>query len=392
MLNEFAKRVVIVGFLFYVASGFRANAADLITDLALGDFHTCALKASGHVACWGSNTAGQLGPVSLDSDFTAAPRQLHGVQNVVAFAAGGRDTCVVFQDGGVMCFGAFSTRSVPSKRVEGIHDAVDVAVGRGHACILRSNRQVSCWGDNTYGQLGLGNNISTDTPTDVGLGNILEVKAGDYHTCARITSGNIFCWGLNSSGQLGNGLTNNHNVSREVLYERASSMSLGREHSCILTPAPSSVVRCWGDNASGLFGNGRFEGSVLIAEAGALGISVASQSAGGRHGCWVAEAYVLCAGSNDDGQLGIGSIDTAAISSPSYVRVSDLRILRDVAQVSAGMWHTCARKLSDGSVYCWGNNASGQLGTGIKTINPKIFATPVVRLDDEIFMDGFEHF
>jgi alpha-tubulin suppressor-like RCC1 family protein len=140
---------------------------------------------------------------------------MESVHDVVALAAKANDTCVVFHDGGAMCFGENSEN--PRRRLDGIQDAVDVTIGRGHACVLRSTGRVACWGDNNYGQLGLGNNTPMSIPTAVlGLADVVAVKAGDFHTCARILNGSVYCWGLNSSGQLGTGNTTNENFPHLV--------------------------------------------------------------------------------------------------------------------------------------------------------------------------------
>lgn len=367
----------------------REVRADRAPTLALGDAHTCALIA-GRVTCWGSNISSQLGPVNLGVAFTSKPLQLHGVQNVVALAAKANDTCVVFQDGGVMCFGEHGSRW-PYKRVKGIQDAVDVTVGRGHTCVLRSTGRVSCWGDNTYGQLGLGNNWSTDTPTHVlALADIMEVKAGDFHTCARISNGSVACWGLNSSGQLGNGATTNANFPTWVPGEAAASMFLGSGHSCIQSP-PDGRARCWGNNFYGQFGNSATNPAVLWGTSAVPGQFPSSQSAGYAHGCWVIDSKAWCAGNNGDGRLGIGSIDFVnPVPSAQVVLVADLRALSNVAQVYAGGQHTCAWKW-DGSVYCWGNDRQGQLASNLAAPF-EIFAKPVVGLNEVIFEDGFEHY
>jgi alpha-tubulin suppressor-like RCC1 family protein len=89
----------------------------------------------------------------------------------------------------------------------------------------------------------------------------------------------------------------------------------------------------------------------------AIAQNVAQVTAGVGHTCArVSDGSVRCWGVNADGQLGDGTLNGAELPVP----VSGLS---NALVVSAGDDHTCA-VLSDGSVRCWGLNADGQLGDG----------------------------
>ena len=70
---------------------------------------------------------------------------------------------------------------------DGTYEAV--TAGDTHACALRTDGAVACWGGNDYGQ--------SDAPD----GTYEAVAAGGDHTCALRTDGTIACWGGNDSGQ-----------------------------------------------------------------------------------------------------------------------------------------------------------------------------------------------
>jgi alpha-tubulin suppressor-like RCC1 family protein len=125
------------------------------TALALGEWHTCALLASGGVACWGSDTSSQLGNAGGDSAIPAA--------------------------------------------VVNLTDAVEVAANRFYSCARRANGSVTCWGD-WPGRTAL----SAITMVASGAA---EIGAGYFHTCVRKTDGGAVCWGENHYGQIGNGAT-----------------------------------------------------------------------------------------------------------------------------------------------------------------------------------------
>lgn len=59
-----------------------------------------------------------------------------------------------------------------------------VTDGRSHACALKSDGTVACWGANEFGQ--------RNVPS--GLVNVVDVSAGWYHTCALRSDAHIVCW------------------------------------------------------------------------------------------------------------------------------------------------------------------------------------------------------
>ncbi len=159
--------------------------------IAAGEFYTCALEASGVVKCWGGNSLGQLGL---------------GDTNNRGDGAGEMGANLVAVD-----LGLGSGVTVTA-----------IAAGNYHTCALLSSGAVKCWGDNRVGQLGLGdtnnrgdgaNEMGATLPVvDLGLGagvTVTAIDAGWYHTCALLSSRAVKCWGNNWYGQLGLGDTNN---------------------------------------------------------------------------------------------------------------------------------------------------------------------------------------
>lgn len=101
--------------------------------------------------------------------------------------------------------GATTGRMTPVN-VAGVSDAVTVAAGGAHACVIRGNAKLWCWGDNAHGQLGDGTRVHRNVPVEVrGIGEVTAVAASEGHTCAQARDGSLWCWGRNRDGEFGDG-------------------------------------------------------------------------------------------------------------------------------------------------------------------------------------------
>jgi len=142
--------------------------------VAAGAAHTCVRLANGEVRCWGDNSRRQLGPLVGEGTATDhRPREIVAARTAIHLEAGRGHTCAIVPEsvgdevGRVLCWGAGSERQLgrpgafredspmPASAVdeEGtpITDAVDLALGVEHTCVLRSDGEVLCWGENRRG-------------------------------------------------------------------------------------------------------------------------------------------------------------------------------------------------------------------------------------------------
>jgi alpha-tubulin suppressor-like RCC1 family protein len=205
-----------------------------------------------------------------------------------------------------------------------------------------------------------------------------QTAAGDGFSCVLTADTGIVCWGYGEQGQMGNGqaLSQAFPVPVSGLESGVQAVNAGSDHACALTAG--GAVRCWGSNAYGQLGSGSAGGfSSTPVEPLGLSGGVAAVSAGGRHTCalMAADGSLLCWGDNTSGQLGSGTTGGQSASPQAVPGLSGLQA------VSAGSTHTCALT-SGGAAQCWGANSQGQLGDNSQTTRPSPVA--VTGLDSGV--------
>jgi alpha-tubulin suppressor-like RCC1 family protein len=239
-----------------------AVAVGKITDAVqvnAGKYFTCAVSASGRLWCWGINSTGELGIGAKPRDHVLVPTEVTGISGGVRqVGAGILHACALSEAGGVWCWGhnykgrlgtgqpGENDSAVPLP-VKGLDGGVSaISVGSIHACALKDDRTVFCWGGN-FGALGDGTDISRPVPVQVkGLTDAIEVSAGWFHTCALSESRGVLCWGKNLYGQLGTGDAKDSFVPVPVkgLQSGVRAVAAGTQQTCAILD--TGQVKCWG--------------------------------------------------------------------------------------------------------------------------------------------------
>jgi alpha-tubulin suppressor-like RCC1 family protein len=346
-----------------------------VTAISSGDYFTCALLSNGQVWCWGGTNG---------ISFGGSPRPVGGTWTAPAtsISAKGSHACATLSDGSVKCWGdnwnyqlgldanALTTKigstdetsDTIALTVPGVNNAVSVAAGRNHSCaVLREyvyyywrgsfvewqSSPVQCWGDDSWGQLGVtipsgtyrhdtdelvngSSNVNFEF-ADVfayqanGISDALpRISGSDYTSCVVTASHGIYCWGGSGTGDTGN-------VGCGYKCPTGSSVSF-------IGPAPAKPpiavssfgmtscgiygqdIYCWGDNTAGLTRG--INPYAYSPDSTLVGSVVTSVAVGGEHVCAVEDNgyYVVCWGHNTYGQLGpyasIGSNFAGPISVP----------------------------------------------------------------------------
>ncbi len=340
--------------------------------LDVGNTHTCYKNETlWQLKCWGSNNQGELGQGNTDEIG-------NGVGKSVAI-------------------------SEPIRFGSSVSTALVVAGGSSSSkftCVVTSAGTLKCFGDNSSGQLGKGNVLDLgDDEEEMGkeltaipLGNghrVRDADAGGKHVCAILDDGSVKCFGENGFGQLGQGSTTDLGDNPNELGDNLSPIDLGTNHtathiatgedfSCAILD--DATLKCWGRNDSGQLGQGntsilgdstRELGDNLAAIDLGTGRTAIQIAAGAKHTCVLLDdRSVKCFGNNAMGQLGQGNttnVGDGAQEMGDALHAIDLGAGRTAIQVAAGDKFTCVL-LDNGTVKCFGDNASGQLGKGNTTI------------------------
>ncbi len=355
------------------ADGVEGNGTADWVAVDAGFHHTCGIRRSGRLYCWGSDRYGALGNGGENVDRQAPVQVAGGHTDWSTVSAGENLTCGTRQ-GRLYCWGrdhrgqlGDGGRYLASDRpreVAGRHtNWTRVSAGADHVCGRRADR-LYCWGDDSRGQLGNGGpRARSDVPVQVAGAHADWgwVSAGNFHTCGR-RGERIYCWGAGTWGQLGDGAPGGERLAphRVTLPStRWIFLGAGGAHTC----AGRSVggLYCWGSDVFGALGNGPplvdAASPQLVTGAitnwrrveGGEGGTCAQRTSGQLH-CW---------GSDQHGALGDGSPLTDQ-SAPVEVAPPGAHLWDDVTH---GGEHVCARTRDD-RLWCWGWDAFGQLGDG----------------------------
>lgn len=224
----------------------------------------------------------------------------------------------------------------------GLTDMTSVALGTKHSCAVHVDGTVSCWGDNTDGQLGIFDLLvgRSLTPVSVSLvSGVSSLALGSRHTCALKTDGSVQCFGSNARAQLGDGTLDGRTTAISVTgVTGVTSVSAAGERTC--AASTDGLVRCWGDAAAP---------AVVPSLSDIRKVTVGTTftcalDGSGRVWCWSYGAPALVPG------------------------------LTAVVDVSSGKNHVCAVEESGGAK-CWGDNSNIQLGDG--SANFRVLPWPI---------------
>jgi alpha-tubulin suppressor-like RCC1 family protein len=304
-------------------------------------YHTTAIKTDGTLWSWGDGGGGNLGVNDTSSRLTP----------VTTFAGG--------------------------------TNWKQVSSGNFFTAAIKTDGTLWTWGNNDDGRLGTNDsNITRLTPvtTFAGGTNWKQVAAGKQHIAAIKTDGTLWTWGYNSQGTLGINNTNNRRCTPVTTFAGGTDwkqVSCGYRYTAAIKT--DGTLWTWGNNAYGNLGTNdttQRNTPVTTFAGGTNWKQVAcANNQSGQKTCTAAiktDGTLWTWGGNDAGQLGIN----VAGSGATHGRTTPVTTFAggtNWKQVAGGYNHTVAIK-TDGTLWTWGSNAYGNLGTN-NTTTP--ICTPV---------------
>lgn len=146
--------------------------------------------------------------------------------------------------------GTTTTRGLPTDI--GYADAASwtsIVSGRWHTCALTAATGVLCWGYNSHGQCGVGNTstpVRVPTPIDGATAGSVDwtmLGLGDYHACGLKANGSIWCWGHNGQGMLGTGGGDSSSPAAVIDPGPFTYVTAGRRYTC--ATKAEGTAWCW---------------------------------------------------------------------------------------------------------------------------------------------------
>ena len=339
------------------------------------------LKADGSVWTWGLNTFGQLGNGTTTDN--PLPGQVLGaggagyLTGVTAVMGGEEHNLALKSDGTVWAWGmnlvnqlgnGNSTSSSTPLQVSGLSSVVSIGSRGYHSLAVKSDGTVWAWGEDRWGALGNGvadTNLDYQVPVQVqGLSNPLMVTGGYYFSVALMPDHTLMAWGSNVNGQLGDGTTTSRYTPVPVQgIDHVIWVSAGWDH--VVAIKSDGTVWTWGSNNWG----GIYPGAGMLGDGTTLdhslpeqvpGLAGAIQASGGDSftSVLLKDGTVWTFGSNGAGQLGTGSFNPAQSLVPVQVQG-----LSNIVSITGRDHHNQAIR-SDGTVWSWGSGENGELGNG----------------------------
>lgn len=200
----------------------QTGADDQWKKVAVGSDHTCALRTDDSLWCWGADAYGQI-PIGSSPYVRERPNLVTDGSKWLDIDSGNDYSCGIQTDHTLWCWGLndmyqlglgnMMNRDVPTQ-IPGNY--IDVGVGPSSACALNDGGGAFCWGGNLFGETGGTPGTPTQIPTPLG-GTWIDIEGGAGFTCLMSATQDVYCLGLGTQGRLGDGTGNSTTSPVKVL-------------------------------------------------------------------------------------------------------------------------------------------------------------------------------
>ena len=232
----------------------------------------------------------------------------------------------------------------------------NIAGGEYHSLFLKSGGSLWAVGYNADGELGDGNNNTTNLPEGIVASNVTAIAAGGYHNLFLKNDGSLWAMGYNGYGELGDGTYNATNRPEQIVASNVTAIAAGGYYSLFLKTDTS--LWAMGDNIDGELGDGTTDGGNYATNRPEqiVATNVTAIAAGRYHGLFLkTDGSLWAMGYNGYGELGDGTTNSTDLPEPI--------VASNVTAIAGGRYHSLFLK-RDGSLWAMGENFNGQLGDG----------------------------
>lgn len=381
---------------------FAAVDAGVSPQIAIGNDYMLALDSGGKIYAWGLNDSGVLGNGTEVSSATPVEVTMPQSVTFVAISAGYNHAMALSSDGEVYTWGSDNNGqlgngdtssanvTVPTKiTVDVTKKAVAIAAGYSFSLALLSDGSVYAWGLNDKGQLGTEKSMTpTTTPTVIAGLQVTAIAAGENNAAAIGHDGLIWSWGGNAGGQTDAMSTSPQLPTQYVANTTyfAKQVAISNTHVSITTLAGQVLGK--GSYANGCLGTGETKNETAKSFKTATfaeGILIGQIAAGGSHMLALDSNGALYTwGKNASGQLGNGN--TTDTNLPAQVTPA-LESGDKIVAIAAGIDNTAVID-SSGFIWTWGDNTGGALGTGRTDFAQSTTPTSVLKANGDRFSLG----
>lgn len=348
-----------------------------VIHLTAGHHSTCAVDSSGKARCWGENKNQKLSPSTdkyigdkepvttlepINTNFNISKLSDGGYEHICALTTTQNVRCWGYNTYGAL--GAGTTYYVAISDAQDLlgpgEKAIQVETSDNYSCALLVGGKVRCWGDNTYGKLGLGHkqniNYASSSSTNVSIGEtVIQISTGWGHVCALTSTGKVKCWGRNGTNELGQGTYDDvgdnelpSTIPFISLGGKAKYISAGSGNTCAILE--NGNFRCWGKNQRGETGYPQEDMTYF-----------GSPSSRPELNLGFAAREIVSRNTYTCGLMSNGKMKCWGGSKGFLKDQVPLPIPENITKISASDEHTCAL-LNNASIRCWGSNEYAALG------------------------------
>jgi alpha-tubulin suppressor-like RCC1 family protein len=319
---------------------------------------------------WGYNGHGGLGNGAIGNNNGSPVQTISSGVNWKQTATGFYHNAGIKTDGTLWLWGdnryygqlgdnTTTKKSSPVQTVSGGTNWKLIACAFYHTTAIKTDGTLWLWGRNNYGQLGNNNTTSQSSPIQtVAAGNNWRTVSTGLSNIAGIkTDGTLWIWGRNAEGQLGTNNTTDRSSPVQTIASGTNwkQVSVGRLYCAAIKT--DNTLWLWGSNQYGLLGDNTNNNKSSPIQTISSGNNWKQVSASdGNCAAIKTDGTLWIWGKNDAGQLGTNN--TTYRSSP----VQTIAGGTNWKLVSCGVAHIAAIK-TDGTLWMWGSDAFGALGT-----------------------------